>query len=847
MLTATLKSLFSRKLRLVLSGLAIVLAVMFVSGAMVIKDTLNRSIDAQFNGAYDDIDLYVQHRPKVSAGTADDPAAVPPVAANDIAKAADVPGVAGASGLVLAEGARAVGKDGKIVPSTGGPRYGGSWRGESDLIELRSGHEPRAAGEVVINAALAQKAGLKVGDSIGVLTNEPRRDFTVAGVFGYSEQRDSVGGEQTVIFTEPVAQQLMLGRAGEFSGVRIDLASGASATEVAQDLDRRFGAGYDVLTGRELAEKASDKTRGILDMMSMLLLGFAAVAVLVGVFLIINTFSIIVAQRMGELALLRALGASRRQMIGSVLLESFAVGLVSSALGLAAGIGIGALGSDLLAGSTDGLKVASLGVPASAVVTAFAVGVVTTMLAALAPALRASKVAPLAVIRASAAPQGRHRKQTWTGAVLLALGALLLVLGSTGAGGISAILLGVLPAFVGVALLTPLVSGPAVRWLGALFARSLPGRLGRDNSARNPRRTAITASAMMIGVALVTAISTVAVSSEASVTRDIRRDLRADLVAMGEAGSASSASIDPAALTRIAQEPGVGNVAAAAMDTATVGKDTQSVASWQDWSKAREVLGLKGADGSVDTLAAGTVVMNESTADSRGLKVGDSVRVQLQRGEAHTYRVAGLFADSTLANAVVVPWADAQAGFRSKQPSQAYFELADGADTGQVQPRIEALLKDSPEVTVQTRDEVIDMFSGGFAMMLAVVQALLAVAMLIAVLGIVNTLALSILERTREMGALRAIGLSRGQTIRMIMTESVVISLFGAVLGVVVGAVLGLAVAHGMEDQGVTRLSLPWGQMLAYLIGAAVVGVIASLAPARRGARLNVLAAISRG
>ncbi|CAM5392472.1 Putative ABC transporter permease protein OS=Streptomyces griseus subsp. griseus (strain JCM 4626/ NBRC) OX=455632 GN=SGR_3272 PE=3 SV=1 [Streptomyces griseus subsp. griseus] len=293
--------------------------------------------------------------------------------------------------------------------------------------------------------------------------------------------------------------------------------------------------------------------------------------------------------------------------------------------------------------------------------------------------------------------------------------------------------------------------------------------------------------------------------------------------------------------------PGVRNVAAATMDTAKIGKENQAVASWQDWAKAREVLGLKRVDGNIDTLPAGAVIVNESTAESRDAKVGDRIEVQLQRGDSHTYRVAGVFADSTLSNGMVVPWADAEAGFRSKQPSQAYFQLAGGADESQVRSQIETRLKGSPEVTVQTRADVIEMFSGGFAMMLTIVQALLGVAMLIAVLGIVNTLALSVLERTREMGTLRAIGLSRGQTMRMIMTESVVISLFGAVLGVVVGGALGLAVARGMEDQGVSQLSLPWGQMLAYVVGAAVVGVIASIAPARRGARLNVLAAISHG
>ncbi|MFG2132162.1 ABC transporter permease [Streptomyces sp. NPDC048751] len=847
MLKFTLKSLLSRKLRLVLSGLAVVLAVMFVSGAMVIKDTLNRSIDAQFTGAYADIDLHVALKPKVKSAADGDAAVVPPVDRAAVDRAADVAGVAEASGMVLAEGARVIGKDGKVVPGTGGPRYGESWRPESELISLRSGHEPRRDNEVAVNAGLAEKAGLKVGDPVGVLTNEPRKDFVVAGVFGYSGDRDSIGGEQTVAFTEPVAQRLMLGRADGWSGIRVTLADGASADTVRSALTKELGPGYDVLTGEELARKASDKSRGILDMMGTLLLGFAGVAVFVGVFLIINTFSIIIAQRMRELALLRALGASRKQMIGSVLVESFVVGLVSSTLGLAAGCGIGALGADMLASSTDGLQVAALQVPAGAVVTSFAVGILVTMLSALLPAVRASKVAPVAVIRATATQQGRHRKQTWTGTALLGLGVVLLGLGLFRSGGASTIISGVLLAFVGVSLLTPLISKPSVQVLGAVFARSTPGALGRRNSARNPRRTAITASAMMIGVALVTAISTVAASAEDSVSGDIRRDLKADLVAMGEAGSASSAAIDPAALARIAEVPGVERVAAVTMDTATVGTADQSVASWQDWTKAREVLGLKAAKGSIDTLAPGTVIMNEGTAESRGVKVGDRIALQFQRGDAHTYRVSGVFADSTLSNGIVVPWTDAEAGFRSKQPSQAFFQLASGADESRARAQIETLLKDSPEVSVQTRDDVIEMFSGGFAMMLMVVQALLAVAMLIAVLGIVNTLALSILERTREMGTLRAIGLSRGQTVRMIMTESVVISLFGAVLGIVVGGALGLAVARAMEDQGVSRLSLPWGQMLAYLLGAAVVGVIASIAPARRGSRLNVLAAISHG
>ncbi|MEU7471490.1 ABC transporter permease [Streptomyces sp. NPDC044984] len=845
MLTATLKSLLSRKLRLLMSGLAIVLGVMFVSGAMVMKDTLGRSFDAQFTGAYDDFDLYVSLKPKVEEETGGPASVVPALDASAVNRVAGIPGVEKARGIVKAEGARALGKDHKLVPSTGGPRYGEGWRGESTLLTLRSGRGPQTADEVVINATLAEKAGFKAGDRIDVLTTEPKKSFTVVGVFGYSEGRDSIGGEQTVAFTEPVAQQLMTGKAGAFSGVGVDTAPGVPAASVGSAMAKELGGAYEVATAEEFAKKQSDKAGAVLDLISQLLLGFAGIAVFVSVFLIVNTFSIIIAQRLRELALLRALGASRRQMIHSVLLESFAVGLVASVLGLAAGIGVGALGSSLAGSSIEGLQVAPLGVPADAVVTSFAVGILVTVLAALFPAVRASRVAPIAVIRTAAVPDRKGRKQTWTGAVLLGLGVVLLALGLAGSGGMGTVLPAVLLSFVGVALLTPLVSRPTVWAIGVLFSRALPGQLGRRNAARNPRRTAITASAIMVGVALVTTVSTLAASFEDSVTDQIKRTLKSDLVVKGDGPSAAGAPIAPDALAQAARVPGVEKTAVAMLDSGSVDGEAQSVASWQDWATAQDVLGLTGKEGSLLPPAAGSAVMDESSAKAHDLKVGDKVTVQLQRGDPHTYQVAGIFESTALSNGIVVPWADARAGFSSELPSQAFFELDKDTDASSVLPQIEKLLQDSPEAEVMTKSEVIDEFSAAFALQVTIVQALLGVAMLIAVLGIINTLALSILERTAEMGALRAIGLGRGQTVRMIMTESMLISLFGAVLGLVVGSVLGLAVSRALKDQGVSHLALPWSQMLAYLIGAAVVGVIASLAPARRGARLSVLRAIS--
>jgi putative ABC transport system permease protein len=408
------------------------------------------------------------------------------------------------------------------------------------------------------------------------------------------------------------------------------------------------------------------------------------------------------------------------------------------------------------------------------------------------------------------------------------------------------VLPGVLLAFIGVALLTPLISRPAVWVLGALFSRSLPGQLGRRNSARNPRRTAITASALMIGIALVTAISTVAASAKDSVNNEIADTLKSELVAMGDVGEGMSASIDPAAVRQVRELDGVDTVAAASFDTAKVGKATQTVSSWEDWKAARALLSLHPAAGSIDELAPGSVLMNKATAKSRGVDVGENLTVQLQRGEARTYRLAGTFEDMTLANSVVVPWSEAKEGFRYAQPSQAYIKVSSGASVASVQQGVEKALRGSPEVTVQSKAEIAEKFNDGFDLMLNVVQALLAIAMIIAVLGIVNTLALSVMERTKELGALRAIGLGRSQTIRMIMAESVIISLFGAVLGLAVGSGLGLAVARSMKSQGVSTLSLPWSLMAAYLIGAALVGMLASFGPARRGARLNVLRAVTQ-
>jgi putative ABC transport system permease protein len=457
-------------------------------------------------------------------------------------------------------------------------------------------------------------------------------------------------------------------------------------------------------------------------------------------------------------------------------------------------------------------------------------------------------VPPVAAMREAATSDKPLTKLTVSGAVVTAAGAASLAYGLSGrAHGITlqTILLGVFVCFIGVALLTPLLSRPVVGLLGRLFAWSLPGQLGRRNSARNPRRTAITAAAMMIGIAVVTAISTVFSSLTASVNKAVDAQLHADLVIAGQQVSATPPAIDPGALERIRRLPDVDLVAADAFDIAMVNGKQTFVMSWDDIGAARTVVSMKGVSGSIDALDPGTIILDEKTAKTFNLTVGATATIQLARVPERTYRVAGIFAATQIGDGIIIPWADGQAGFRSNQPVQAFATLKPGASSDAVKAQVDEILKDSPEVTVQTRSEYTAQATSIFTILLGVVQVLLFIALLIAVLGIVNTLVLSVLERTRELGLLRAIGMLRSQAMRMITVESMVISLFGALLGIGVGIGLGAAMVRALRDQGFTNFALPWALIVAYVIAGAIVGVLAAILPAVRAARLNVLAAIA--
>jgi putative ABC transport system permease protein len=848
MIKATFKSLLARKLRLVLSGIAVVLAVTFISGSFVLTDTLSRTFDSLFANIYEYTDLEVSSTPALEASGFPVPRPAPASVVEQIER---VPGVAEAQGYVVANGAKILTKKGKVLPNQTGTQLGASWQDDDPVMKLREGSPPEADDEVVLNALAAKDGGFAVGDSVVVQTpaDQKQHTFRVVGIANYSGGRESLGGEHMVLFTMPVAQQLMLGETDVYSNIAVDVADGASISTVQAELKTALGPDYQVETGQELADKSSEPLKTIFTFFNRILLGFGAVALLVGVFLILNTFSIIVAQRTQELALMRAMGASRRQMIGSVLLEAFVVGLIGSALGLAAGVGLGWLGAWALGNLLGGgrLEVAGIAVPLASVVSAFGIGITVTMLAALVPALRAARVPPVAAMRESATPDRPLTRITVAGGVVTAVGVALLVWGLSGAGDatLTLILAGVLAGLVGVALLTPLVCRPVVSLIGRIFSWSVPGKLGRRNSSRNPRRTAITAAAVMIGIALITGISTIVASVSRTVSDTIQEQLQADLIIAGQQTSEIPPVIDEDALAQVKALPDVANEAAVTYEFfAKAGDSDAIVFAYDDWAAARTALEIRPDTGDINAIDPGEVVVDHDTAEDRNLAVGDRVTLTLPKGE-RTFTLVGITAKTQVNTGYVISMSDARDLFRSAAPNQAYIKLVDGASVTAVKQQVEDLLVDSPEVTVQTREEFISSQTFFFDFLLNAVQVLLLVAIAISVLGIVNTLVLSVLERTRELGMLRAIGLRRGQTMRMITVESVVISLFGTILGLAVGVGLGLAVVEALRDQGISQTALPWGLMVLYLFAAVFIGVGAAIIPAIRAARLNVLNAIA--
>ncbi len=847
MLRATLKSLLARKLRLILSGFAVVLGVMAVASALILGSTLNKSVDRLFGDVYDNIDVQVKGKTFVDAESQGGVSVSQPIPADLVQQLSSVPGAASVDGAVVEDGARVVGEDGKVITSSGPPRLGVNWTGEDEQTRLRQGRGPQADNEVAINATLAENGGFTVGDSIEILTREPKQTFSVVGIYGAGGGKASLGGEMIVSFTEPIAQRLMLGATDIFSTIDLTAEDGVSQEQLQEQVRSAVGGDYIVQTGEQASKEDADGLQDFVSLFQNVLLGFAAVALFVGIFLILNTFSIIVAQRTKELALFRAMGASRGQMIRSVMLEAIVVGIIASTLGLAAGVGVAKLLLGLLGSQNGGAELfsGSFTIPVSAVIASYVVGIVVTLIAALVPAARASRIPPVAALREAELTKRPLTRLTVIGAIPTVLGVVCILLALFGDTSLYVLLAGVLLAFIGITMLTPAITRPVVGAVGQLFAWSLPGKLGRRNAARNPRRTAITAAALMIGLALVTGVSVVASSLTATIERIVQQDIKAQLFVAGDSfGGGPLATFDPAVAEQARKLPDVTAVAEYYGDFAEVKNKPQFVTAFDPDQNAK-VSDMTATSGRLDALDDGKVLIDDEFAKSNNLEVGEKFEITTTRGGPRDYAVAAVYERTEVSQGTVMSVADAQRYFSRPEPIQALIAVGDGSDVATVKRQVAKLLEDNPEISVQNRDEITKQFSSQVDQFLLILYVLLGLAIVIAILGIINTLALSILERTRELGLLRAVGLSKGKTRWMIAVESIVISVFGSLLGMVVGCGLGALIVTALKDDGFSELAFPWARLALFLVLAVIVGLLAAVIPALRASRVNVLRAIA--
>jgi putative ABC transport system permease protein len=835
MIRVILRSLLARKLRLLMSTSAIVLGVAFVAGSLTLTDTLGRVFDNLFVTLNAQTDLEV--RGHVAIDGASGPTVLrKPVPARLLATVAALPGVGGVTGDVSGY-AQILRHDGTPYKTGGAPAGGVNYDGNAvtSAISLRKGRAPAGPGEVALDVSTARKAGLEVGDRIIVLLASGRQEPTLTGTFGLGKN-DSLGGASIVAFEQKTAERL-LGRPGEYDALRISAAPGVSIANLRQVLTRTLPATVEVATGAQIAAETSDAVKTGLGFFNTFLLAFAGVALFVGAFLIFNTFTILVAQRQRELAVLRALGASRGQVTGSVLAEATVVGLLASAIGLGLGLLV-ALGLRALV-STFGatLPAGPLVVSTRTVLVSLIVGVGITAVAALLPARKASAVRPIEAMRAAVPGRGNLRRGTVVGAVLLLPGLSLLVVGLRGR--LPLLGIGCILTFLAVAALAPLLSTPTARVLGAPLTHRVPGRLGRLNAMRNPRRTATTAAALMIGLAMVSAVSLVGASAKASFATDVPAALGADLVVQQQGrgqGIPTGIAEQLAALPEVARADGLH------MDQAKVGASLTNVTTLPGSAVGRALI-LKQVTGDVTALAPGRILVDQDEASKQALKVGSAVMVQLPRSDPHSYIVVGTYQANLLASKYLLD-SSASVGFATAEDTVLLVTGKPDVSAAALRAAVQAVTATLPSADVRNRKELADSATSQIDTAMAFINVLLLLSIAIAVLGIVNTLALSVIDRTRELGLLRAVGLSRGQTRRMITTEAVIVAVFGALLGIAVGVGFGIALQHGLHDQGITVLAIPYSRLAMFIAAAAITGVLAALLPARRAARLNILTAI---
>ncbi|MDQ2838576.1 MAG: ABC transporter permease [Actinomycetota bacterium] len=831
----SLRNLAAHKVRLVLTVLSVVLGTAFVTGSFVFTDTLGHTFHGLFANVAKGVDVQVTGANSNGSGV--------PVADLDRIKA--VPGVRAVDPQVNAQ-IVLLAANGKPVKSGGAPTLGLSYSPPDQFLggdpyKFVAGSPPQHSGEIALNKGAMKLSKLKLGDHTKVLVpSHDTVEVTVTGVYG---TKSDTGGYVGALFARDQAMQLFTD--GEHVQ-SVNVAGTGLSQQTLLDRISQAVPGLTYKTGKQVTKDTQDSVTNALKFINYFLLAFGAIALLVGTFIIYNTFSMILAQRLRELALLRAVGASRRQVNRSVLLEAGLVGLVGSVLGIGGGVGLAYGLRALLNSFNVGLPSGPLQLQTRTIVVALVVGVGVTMFSAYSPARRAARTSPVAAMQQEFASVGSSlRRRTILAIVFTLFGAVALVAGGVakGGGGAAGLVgIGSLLVIIGVLLGAPALARPIVGTVGALVARPFGsvGRLARTNAVRNPRRTAATAFALTLGLMLVTAIAVFGSSAKRSINALVDNTVTADYILTGPNAIGVPVGVGPA----VAKVPGVQEaVALHPVDVKFGGADHQGT----------------GVDGSLDAMARYTLVAGsrdltgnnllaaESTAQKYHWTVGSKVAVTTFDGAATTLTVTGIYQQ----NSLLGPWLTSGDFYRKVTPKQDLLDevvlvrAASGTDLGTLRSRLETATDPYLVVTVQDREQFKGSQASQINGLLGVLYGLLGLAIVIAILGIINTLALSVVERRREIGMLRAVGMVRPQVRRTIYLESLLIAVFGAIVGVAMGLTFGALFVHTLRDGGLNHISVPFGQSVLMLVLAAVVGVLAALWPAVRAARTKPLEAIA--
>ncbi len=835
----TVRGLLARKLRLSLTALAIVLGVTFVTGTLILGDTINSTFNNLIGTAYQHVSFQIRGKAEFGNGVAASSTTDRrPVPESILATVRRLPGVEYAFGSVSGY-AQFMTRDDNAIGGGAGSTLGFSFDPNPQLspYKLVEGHAPTAPDDVVMDKETATKHGYAVGDT--VLVNLPNRAqrFTISGIVTFGAD-NNLAGVTLAGFDPPTAQALFNSR-GHYTAIDVLAEPGADNVKLQLAIARSLPPGVQVVSGVAVANELTNTVDNELSFISTVLLIFAAISLFVGGFTIFNTFSITIGQRTRELALLRVVGASRRQVFRSVLAEAALTGVVASAIGLGLGVAA-ALGlKALLKAFGIVLPAASLVFEARTAIVAFAVGVGVTVISAILPARRAVRIPPVAALVDQEDEPAASLGHRVIGGVVVAAAALALVIAGLAGPVVLLVGLGAVAAFVAAGMLVPVIARPLSSLLGGPLAALLgtPGKLGRQNAMRNPRRTSRTAAALMIGLALISTIAVLGASLSTSAKDQVDSAISADYIVTGKGGF--SKSVIPA----VSQLPGVDTATTIYQGQFELRGALNTLVAATPANLDRTVTLHVTAGSGAPAMAAGRLLIDTTTASKDDLHVGSVVPVNFAQTGNTTMTIGGIFKPNPLVGSFVAGDGFFRSHFDNPLPIGVLLSTAPGAPN--LGPTLNRILDPYANVSYKTRAQFEQSQQNSINQELGLIYVLLALAVLVAMIGIVNTLMLSVFERTREIGLLRAVGMKRRQVRAMIRSESVIIALFGAVVGVVIGTALGAALASSLRQNGVTNIAIPAASLIGFLVLSALLGLAAATWPARRAAKLDVLAAIA--